>query len=68
MIEFLHFLGAISGIASIILAGASVANGLIACAYPDSMAEEAKPYFKKSYILLGAMLICIAICCVLLTR
>ena len=68
MIEFLHFLGGIFAIVSMILGGAAIGNGLIAISYPESMAEEAIPYFKTTYILLGAMLICIAICGVLLTR
>ena len=39
----------------------AVYNGNIACGFPDSMVEQAKPYFKKSYVSLGCMLLFIAI-------
>ena len=61
MIAFLHFLGILFGAAAIGCAAVAVYNMLSALAFPKSMADEAWPYAKKSYIFLGLTLLFMAV-------
>ena len=67
MIAFLHFLGSLFGVAAIGCAAGAVVNLVSACTFPKSMADEAWPYAKKSYIFLGLMLLFIVIGALLMT-
>lgn len=57
----LHFLGILFGVAGIGCAAGAVINMLIATAFPKSMADEAWPYAKKTYIFLGLTILFIVI-------
>ena len=65
MVEILHFLSALFGVAGIIFAVFADVNLVTACTYPKDMTDEAWPYAKKAYIFLGLMLISLALCIVL---
>ena len=57
----LHFLGILFGVAGIGCAALAVMNMLMATAFPKSMADEAWPYAKKTYIFLGLTILFIVI-------
>lgn len=65
MIEFLHFIGVLFGVAGIVFAVFAVGNLLSACAFPKDMVEQAWPYSKKALIFLGLMVLSLALGCVL---
>lgn len=64
MVEFLHFLSPLFGVAGIAFAVFAVVNLVTACAYPKDMVDEAWPYAKKAYIFLGLGLASLVLCIV----
>ena len=65
MIEFLHFIGVLFGVAGIVFAVFAVGNLLSACMFPKDMVEQAWPYAKKAYIFLGLVVLSLVLACVL---
>jgi hypothetical protein len=65
MIEFLHSIRVLFGVAGIVFAAFAVVNLVSACMFPKDMVEQAWPYAKKAYIFLGLVMLSLVLCCVL---
>lgn len=61
MVEFLHILEVLFGVAAIGCAIGAVINMHIAIIFPKSMKNAAWSYAKKAYIFLGLMILFIVI-------